>query len=301
MSYARTYRPSAAPFARLIPVAGGLAFESSYSQTLVSRLKADIPADSRSWDHANKRWLVTAQYGGVCAKLVEDYLGITIAVPAQSTAPITETRLLRIEYIGRAKSHGNEDDLSAFAYCDGSWSVIFPERVLRAWFSAIPDDPREAPTLFAALGVKKTATPDEIKSAYRRMARLTHPDVNHEPNAAEQFKAIQRAWDILSNDVARKKYIAGLKFAAQAREAERIAQARDRKALYEDHMYDYDGNLVGYQSPIRCGWILMLGQMNLARFVASNILEWQDITSPDGKILVTSWPKGADMFMSQWV
>lgn len=286
-------------YARLIPVAGGLAFESSFDRGLVDAFKLEIPADGRKWDAARKRWLVAIEYGAACAALAERYLGVKVAVPAQTAMAVTETRLLRVEYIGRAKSRG-DDDLSAFGYADGSWSIIFPESVLREWFSAVPDSPSEAPTLFEALGVKKTATADDVKTAYRRMARLTHPDVNHEPDAAQQFKAIQHAWEVLGNEVTRRKYLAGLKFAAQARAAQKI-QARDPAALYDDHIYDYDGNLVGYRCPIRCGWLLLEGQDRLGRFVVSKIVMWEDVRDAEGRTLVTSWPKDAKAFVSEWI
>jgi hypothetical protein len=299
MMYA--HRQTRAPYARLVPVPGGLSFESSFDRALVDAFKVEVPSSARKWDAGKKVWLVASEYGPACADLARRYLGIQVVVPTQAALPITETRLLRVQYIGRAKSRGSEDDLSAYAYADGSWSVIFPESVLREWFSAVPESPSEAPTLFAALGVKKTATVEAIKSAYRRMARLTHPDVNHEPDAAEQFKAIQHAWDVLSNDLTRRKYLAGLKIAAQARESQKKVRARDPGALYEDHMYDYDGNLVGYRCPIRCGWVLAEGQDTLGRFIISKILQWEDQVNGEGKTLVTSWPKDAKTFVEEWI
>jgi molecular chaperone DnaJ len=60
---------------------------------------------------------------------------------------------------------------------------------------------------YSILGVKKDAKPDEIKKAYRRLARKYHPDVNPGDKIAEEkFKEIQEAYDVLSDEKKRKIY-----------------------------------------------------------------------------------------------
>lgn len=60
---------------------------------------------------------------------------------------------------------------------------------------------------YKILGVKKDAKADEIKKAYRRLARKHHPDVNPGDKAAEdKFKEVQEAYDILSDDKKRKVF-----------------------------------------------------------------------------------------------
>lgn len=60
---------------------------------------------------------------------------------------------------------------------------------------------------YEILGVGREASPDEIKSAYRRMARKHHPDVNPEdPHAEENFKEIGQAYAILSDADRRARY-----------------------------------------------------------------------------------------------
>src|SRR6266446_100218 len=57
------------------------------------------------------------------------------------------------------------------------------------------------------LGVKKDAKADEIKKAYRRLARKHHPDVNPNDKVSEdKFKEVQEAYDVLSDEKKRKVF-----------------------------------------------------------------------------------------------
>ena len=60
---------------------------------------------------------------------------------------------------------------------------------------------------YQTLGVSKSASQDEIKKAYRKLAREYHPDVNpDDPNAEEKFKDINEAYQVLSDEEKRQKY-----------------------------------------------------------------------------------------------
>lgn len=278
------------PHARLVPSGGSLAFESSYDAGLVAALKQRIPYTGRKWDAPSRRWLIDPRYARVAVELAQTYLGITMTIPALSASPrCNETRLVRLDYLGRAKDRGGES--LAYGWADGSWSLVFPEDVLRTWFDA-PRQPIQSQTLYQTLAIKQQSGPEEIRAAYRRMARQWHPDVCHEPDATEQFKRIQAAYDVLSDSLRRKKYDAGLYLEAQVAKASPLPSgvAVDR----------YTGE-ASYCPPYRCGWVLCDGTEQLGRFVVASILEWQEITDAHGRVMVTSWPRDGKTFETRWV
>jgi len=101
-------------------------------------------------------------------------------------------------------------------------------------------------SLYDTLGVGKTATPDEIRKAYRKLARKHHPDVNPGDRAAEAaFKKIAAAYETLSDDKKRAAYDefgdAALQSGFDPDKAREYARWRDTRERRSSRFGDDDG------------------------------------------------------------
>lgn len=75
-----------------------------------------------------------------------------------------------------------------------------------SYLCTYPYPPMPKRDYYDVLGISKAATQDEIKRAYRKLAREHHPDVNKAPDAAKKFSEIQEAYDFLSDESKRRRF-----------------------------------------------------------------------------------------------
>lgn len=270
---------------------GSLVFRSPYIANLVEAIKS-LPYSERRWDSIRRVWIIDPAHGRQLVDWIELYANETISLPAPPHSVMSGTmRLLEVRYIGACKMR-DDGNSSAFGLVGSDWSMIFPEYVLRAWFEGdfeLTETPSAGQTQYQVLGIKKNATKDEIKTAYRRMVKQWHPDICREPNANEIFIRIQEAYQLLSNTNSRARYDAGLVLQA--------AFEKRNKNIGIDVPRPAGGT---YRSPLRCGLIMVEGTEKVGRLEVAKILEWRDIVR-NGKTLVVSWPMGAKEPVEKWI
>ncbi len=98
---------------------------------------------------------------------------------------------------------------------------------------------------YEVLGISKTATKDELKDVYRKLAMKYHPDRNKAPEAEEKFKGISEAYAVLSDDQKRKQYdTLGHSGFDQRYSSEDIFRGADFSSIFQDIGFNF-GDLFG--------------------------------------------------------
>lgn len=276
-----------------ISVAGAdYAVSFAYNKALLDKFKQAIPESERNWHQGRRVWLISPDELQTAISVLMEFTlpapenAITLPTKFPQPPEVVEKTFL-LEYLGATKDRGKK--VSAYGFVNNQWSVEITEEVLRGFFEGgeVNSKPDGLQTLYQVLCVFESVTPEEIGKAYKRLARQWHPDVCKEPDAHERFIKINDAYKVLIDPEQRRRYDAGLYF-------ERQGQDSDLQTILDRY------NKYGYRSPLRCGQITAKGSVRLMRFTVSEILKWDDVIR-DGRVMVTSWPKGGDHFVTEWL
>ena len=121
--------------------------------------------------------------------------------------------------------------------CDMKLIFCFLVLILRSWTV-----PGELQNYYSVLGINKDASSEEIKQAYRKMAKKWHPDKNSDPKAPEKFLAVSEAYEHLGTDSARATYDASLSTQHYSRHAQRTGfnSFNSRRYEFRDVRYFFD-------------------------------------------------------------
>jgi hypothetical protein len=272
-----------------ISIAGAdYAIKYPKNDKLTEALKNAVPQGERNWHRTQYVWLVSPEEIESAIKAMQPYTSQTINLPeVKPGAPEVIEKTFQLDYLGATRDRGKRK--SAYGSVNGDWSAEFSEEVLKKFFEGeqASQSSDGLQTLYQVLCVMETVTPEQIKSAYRRLARQWHPDVCKEPDAADRFREIDAAYKTLSNPEQRKRYDAGLYF--------------ERQDMHGFGAPAYKFRYDTYRAPLRCGLITARGTVRLMRFVVSEILKWDDVINAQGQTMVSSWPKGGETFSIQWV
>ncbi|MGH8857827.1 MAG: DnaJ domain-containing protein [Polaromonas sp.] len=123
---------------------------------------------------------------------------------------------------------------------------------------------------YTVIGLTRDAAPDDIKQAYRRLARKYHPDVSIEQNAEARFKELAQAYEVLSSPEKRAEYDQQLgthRKAAQGCSPTpewSASQKFSRPVFDEGHTFDPSAFLSRYYAEWVAGWGIAWAMMRAA-------------------------------------
>ena len=268
---------------------------SKYHPELKDELKVIIPYACRSWNPGERsgryrskgHWEISSQYVEDMEKLCQKY-GFVVDRSGQFTQPKEKKVILTLDYMGLVRHRGG-DIYTATGWVNDGWNATFTMEVLQKWFGFSVIKPGEKPTLYSVLSISSGSSGVEVKQAYRRAARTWHPDVCKEPDAEEQFKQIQAAYEKLGNPRFRAAYDAGLYYESVA---DRVTSSHEATAI-------------NWKPPVRCGTLtanaIIVPNTYGDKYQIKEILRWKDIVDIAGKTMITYWPPNGDSFKTKWV
>lgn len=247
--------------AKIILTDGVVKLLAPWDEQITPQLSAQlrsIPEYERAYQ--KPYWVAEAKHFGYFKRTAERWFEVTVENIEAPTNPRTFT----VEYLGRCKGA----DETAHVKVGGAWLFTVTAEVLKEYFHK---NSGGESSRFALLGVSMDATPDELKSAYRRAARTWHPDVNKEPDAAEMFQKIKQAYDELQDPNFRQKYALGLRLQADVQTLYRRTPKARKKSEY--------------RAPVTCG-IFTADIAGGLKKQMTRIYAVNDIENADGQIQV---------------
>ena len=243
---------------------GALKIVSPFNRQFVDRLKAEIPGTARKWEFQQKCWYVSTAYAKQIKTIIDECYGGDVQMPYVAAGNLEAFKITFVaDYVANCKAD------AASVWCENGWNAKIPENILREFFGAKPENDG---TFYGLLGCDQAATGEEIKRAYKRAARLWHPDLCRETNAREMFEQVKAAYDVLIVPESRNKYNAGLFF-------ERIAKTGGQSNY----------KAVSFVPPMRCGKLTVTAKKDLGMLIVEKIHDWTDITNEIGQTMVSFW------------
>lgn len=268
---------------------GAFILRMPFDPMVIGQFKVDVPSFEREYNPASKTWTFDGSRLQYIIKLLEsagyELEGNAMRGVVGQRGVVCET--IRVNYLGNArKRQGGEVTASAMDE-RGNWSFLFPFAVLAAWFDLpdIANSPLSASNLYEMFGVGQAATDSEIKSAYRRLMRTWHPDVNDDPLAAEVFCAVQDGYAVLTDAQRRGRYNVGLALAPQVK----------KQGGKQDEIVWVPPN------HSRCGYLDVEMETGLRTSIIRAIYDWQDIINTQGRQLVSKWNASRNEPEYDWI
>ena len=237
---------------------------------IINKIKA-LPYDKRAWSREEDCWKIDASL----VDSLSDILGFSVKVERNKLGSENQRTTLDLHFISQPIRRVGGDVYSC-GFHDQKFIAVLELSVLEEWYKWRPCDV----TLYTSLCIERTASQDEIKKAYRRVARQWHPDVVGESEkevAHNMFIMINRAYEILSNDIKRRKYDAALLMLPKPDKEEQPMRFL----------------------PYRCGRLVCDAEVS-AKIKVTKIYKWDDITNDQGQIMCATWKKGDATYETIW-
>ncbi|KAF8397440.1 hypothetical protein HHK36_016357 [Tetracentron sinense] len=153
--------------------------------------------------------------------------------------------------------YGRGSDFKLLVFAPQSFFHSSRNNTKRSSSTLLRASRRESP--YEVLGVTPSATPGEIKRAYRKLALKFHPDVNKQANAQEKFMRIKHAYNTLLNSESRRKYDVGNRTSDYSYSTAERNQSRNAQEEEEFYGFGTDSYTSGNPSDLitsfRCNFL----------------------------------------------